>query len=164
MAASKKLLLKIAHILLNHWISKYIKIQIKSSDGRFLVKMTWKHFSKSGNSWLSICARWLFSPSQNCSSSLLADWHPELCSHGPQSLSAAVPLGAWPQFLVPVPPASPGFLSCTLLPPHTFTIQLIHVLDLCFCSIQVIQSFLNLDNWVLTVRSECWSRVWCPQF
>lgn len=109
MEAFKKLLLKIAHTLLHHRISKYIKIKIKIkfSDHRLLVKMTCKPFTKPGNSWLSICVRWLFSPSQNHYSS---GWHPEppRCVHtGPQSLSAAAPLGAWPQFLVPVPPASP---------------------------------------------------------
>lgn len=75
--AFKKLLLKIAHTLLHHRISKYIKIKIKFSDQRFLVKMTCKHFTKLGNSWLSVCVRWLFSPSQDHSGSLLAVWHPE---------------------------------------------------------------------------------------
>lgn len=83
MAAFRKLVLKIAYTLLHHRISKYIKIKNKSSDERFLGKTTWKHFTKPGNSWLSVCVRWLPSPSQNDSSSLLAGWHAETpsCVH-----------------------------------------------------------------------------------
>lgn len=139
--AFKKLLLKTAHTFLHHRISIYIKIKIKFPDQRFLVKMTCKHFTKPGNSWLSVCVRWLFSPSQNHSSSLLAGWHPQppSCVHmAPrtwvQQLLLVLDHNFWSQYHQD----HQAFYLALLLPSYTFITQLIHVLDLCFCSIQVI--------------------------
>lgn len=109
-AAFKKLVLEIAFTLQLHKSSKYLNFQIKPSERRLFVNMALKHFTKAGSSQLSVSgdcpAHHKVPPA--VLSGFAAGGHPAVLT-GLHALSTAAPGGTRPEFLVPVPPASPGF-------------------------------------------------------